>query len=76
VRGNIERTREVFTWPRVVEPLARLAALGGGVVEPPRPVAKATTRYAVLALQAYMARRGLVGGARDLYRILRRPPLP
>ena len=76
VRRNVEQAREAFAWPRVIEPLARLASLPGRVVEPPHPAATTTVRYGALALRALLLRRGLLGGAREAYRILRRPPVP
>ncbi len=76
VRRNVESIRERFAWPRVVEPLARLADLPGGAVEPPRGVATKAYRYLGYGLQTVMLRRGVVGGAAEVYRILRRPPVP
>jgi glycosyltransferase involved in cell wall biosynthesis len=76
VRRNVELAREEFTWPRVVEPLARLASLPGGAVRPHRNVAATASRYLAVGLETIVRRRGLAGGARDVYRILRRPPVP
>ncbi len=76
VRRNVEMTREEFTWPRVVEPLARLASLPGGAVRPSRNVSATAYRYLGVGLETVVRRRGLAGGARDVYRILRRPPVP
>ena len=76
VRSNVERAREQFTWPRVVEPLARLASLPGGAVQPPGNVAALTYRYLGAGLETVVRRNGLRGGARDVYRVLRRPPVP
>ncbi|HEX6679666.1 MAG TPA: glycosyltransferase family 4 protein, partial [Gaiellaceae bacterium] len=76
VRRNVEGIRERFAWPRVVEPLVRLADLPGGAVEPPRGVAAKAYRYLGYGLQTVMLRRGVVGGAAEVYRILRRPPVP
>jgi glycosyltransferase involved in cell wall biosynthesis len=76
VRRNVETMRAEFAWPRVVEPLARLASLPGGRVEPPHPVAPMTYRYLGAALQAVAMREGLSGGAREVVRVLRRPPVP
>ena len=76
VRRNIEQTRESFAWPDVVEPLARLAALPGAALESPlRPLPR-TVRYSAAALQAVLLRNGVRAGARETYRILRRPPVP
>jgi glycosyltransferase involved in cell wall biosynthesis len=76
IRRNVEAVRAEFAWPTVVAPLARLASLPGGRVEPPHPVAPMTYRYLGLALQSVAFREGLAGGAREVYRILRRPPVP
>jgi glycosyltransferase involved in cell wall biosynthesis len=76
VRRNIELAREEFTWPKVVEPLARLASLPGGAVRPPGNVAALAYRYLGAGLETVVRRDGLRGGARDVYRVLRRPPVP
>jgi glycosyltransferase involved in cell wall biosynthesis len=76
VRRNVEHAREAFLWPRVVEPLARLADIPGGVVETPPLAGALTVRYNLLALRTILLRRGLVGGARETMRLLRRPPVP
>jgi glycosyltransferase involved in cell wall biosynthesis len=76
VRRNTEQAREAFAWPRVVEPLARLAALPGRALEPPRHPAPTTVRYSAAALQAVLLRNGLRRGAREAFRILRRPAVP
>jgi glycosyltransferase involved in cell wall biosynthesis len=76
MRRNVERAREQFTWPRVVEPLARLASLPGGAVRPPGSVAALAYRYLGAGLETVVRRDGLRGGARDVYRVLRRPPVP
>jgi hypothetical protein len=76
VHHNVERAREQFTWPRVVEPLARLASLPGGAIQPPGHVAALTYRYLGAGLETVVRRNGLRGGARDVYRVLRRPPVP
>jgi len=76
VRGNVDLAREEFTWPRVVEPLARLASLPGGAVRPPGNVSAMTYRYLGAGLETVVRRDGLRSGARDVYRILRRPPVP
>ena len=76
VRANVEHVREEFAWPTLVEPLARLASLPGGVIEPSRNVAAMAYRYLGLGLESVVRRHGLAGGARDVYRILRRPPVP
>jgi glycosyltransferase involved in cell wall biosynthesis len=76
VRRNIEHAREAFAWPRVTEPLARLAALPGRAFEPRQRSAALTVRYGVAALGAVLFRRGVLAGTREVYRILRRPPVP
>jgi glycosyltransferase involved in cell wall biosynthesis len=76
VKRNVEQARNEFAWPNVIEPLARLASLPGGPVKPPRSVGTMAYRYLALALQAVVLRRGLLGGARDVYRVLRKPPVP
>jgi glycosyltransferase involved in cell wall biosynthesis len=76
VRRNVERARDQFTWSRVVEPLARLASLPGGAVRPPGNVAALAYRYLGAGLETVVRRDGLRGGARDVYRVLRRPPVP
>jgi glycosyltransferase involved in cell wall biosynthesis len=76
VRRNVEQAREQFSWPRVVEPLARLASLPGGAVRPPGNVAALAYRYLGAGLETVVRRDGLRGGARDVYRVLRRPPVP
>jgi glycosyltransferase involved in cell wall biosynthesis len=76
VRRNVGQIREEFTWSRVVEPLIRLASLPGGAVQPRRPVAPMAYRYLGLALENVVRRHGLAGGTRDVYRIMRRPPVP
>ena len=35
-----------------------------------------TVRYNALALSSILLRNGLGGGAREVYRLLRRPPVP
>jgi glycosyltransferase involved in cell wall biosynthesis len=76
VRRNVEHVRESFAWSRVVEPLSRLVALPGRVLAPPRHPAPRTVRYSAAALQAVLLRNGLRAGAREAYRILRRPAVP
>jgi glycosyltransferase involved in cell wall biosynthesis len=76
VQANIEREREAFFWPRVIEPLARLAGLPRGEVETRRSATTLSVQHNALALEAVLLRHGLVGGARDVVRILRRPPVP
>ena len=77
VQRNIERERQAFAWPRVIEPLARLCALPGGALDRRRVgVAAMTVQYNALALSSILLRRGAVGGAREVYRLLRRPPVP
>jgi glycosyltransferase involved in cell wall biosynthesis len=76
VRRNVEAARAQFAWPNVVEPLARLVAVPGGRVNPPHPVAPMTYRYLAAALQAVALREGVSGGAREVWRVLRRPPVP
>lgn len=76
VTRNVEQARGEFAWPKVIEPLERLASLAGGRVKPPRNVSMMAYRYLALALQTVVLRRGLVGGARDVYSVLRKPPVP
>jgi glycosyltransferase involved in cell wall biosynthesis len=76
IRRNLERVRERFTWPRVIEPLVRLAGLPARVVESPHRAAALTVRYAGTALGAVLLRGGVVDGTREAYRLLRRPPVP
>jgi glycosyltransferase involved in cell wall biosynthesis len=76
VRLNLEQVRDRFAWPRVVEPLVRLAAARGRVVESSHRAAALTARYAANALGAVLLRDGLLDGTREAYRILRRPPVP
>jgi glycosyltransferase involved in cell wall biosynthesis len=76
VRGNVQLAREEFTWPSVVEPLLRLASLPGGAVRPAGNVAAKAYQYLGVGVETVMRRRGLAGGARDVYRILRRPRVP
>jgi glycosyltransferase involved in cell wall biosynthesis len=76
IQRNIEHAREAFVWPRVTEPLARLAALPGGAVKQAHRPAVLTARYGAVALLTFLLRRGVLGGSRDVYRILRRPPVP
>ena len=76
VRRNIELARQDFTWPKLVEPLARIASLPGGAVRPPGNVAALAYRYLGAGLETVVRGNGLRGGARDVYRILRRPPVP
>jgi len=76
VRRNVEAARAQFAWPNVIEPLARLVAVPGGRVDPPHPVAPMTYRYLASALQAVALREGVSGGAREVWRVLRRPPVP
>src|SRR6266508_3161432 len=75
VRRNLEPVREAFAWPRVIEPLARLADGPRDFAEP-QSSAVTTIRYGATALRAVLLRRGLREGARDAYRVLRRPPVP
>jgi glycosyltransferase involved in cell wall biosynthesis len=76
VRRNVELARQDFTWPKVVEPLARIASLPGGAVRPPGNVAALAYRYLGAGLETVVRGDGLRCGARDVYRILRRPPVP
>jgi glycosyltransferase involved in cell wall biosynthesis len=76
VRQNVERVREDFAWPRVVEPLARLASLPGAEFRPARSVGPLAFGYLGLGLETVFRRRGLRGGVQDVYRILRRPQVP
>jgi glycosyltransferase involved in cell wall biosynthesis len=76
LRRNVEKVRGHFAWPRVVEPLARLASLPGGDFKPGRNVGALAFGYLGLGLETTVRRRGLAGGAQDVYRILRRPPVP
>jgi glycosyltransferase involved in cell wall biosynthesis len=75
VRRNLEHIREAFAWPRVIAPLARLADGRRHFVKP-QSSAVTTVRYGATALRAVLLRRGLREGARDAYRVLRRPPVP
>src|SRR6266545_4199881 len=75
VRRNLEPVREAFAWPRVIEPLARLADGPRDFAEP-QSSAVTTIRYGATALRAVLLRRGLREGARDAYRVLRRPLSP
>jgi glycosyltransferase involved in cell wall biosynthesis len=75
ITRNLEQIRQRFAWPRVVEPLARLAEVPGRVTDP-QSSALTTLRYGVTALRAVLLRTGLREGARDAYRVLRRPPVP
>jgi glycosyltransferase involved in cell wall biosynthesis len=76
VRRNVEQVRDSFAWPNVVEPLARLAALPGAAVEPLHNSVPRTVRYSAAALEAVLLRNGVRAGAREAYRILRRPAVP
>jgi glycosyltransferase involved in cell wall biosynthesis len=76
VRANVEQAREAFAWPRVVEPLLRLVALPGAVIDPPRRAGAMTLHYNTLALGSILLRRGVLGGARETVRLIRRPPVP
>jgi glycosyltransferase involved in cell wall biosynthesis len=76
VRRNLEQVRQQFAWPRVVEPLVRLAALPGREVESRLRAEVLTVRYAASALGAVLLRGGVFDGTRQAYRILRRPPVP
>ncbi len=76
VRRNLEQVREEFAWPRVIQPLVRLAALPGRTVESPYRAAALTVRYGSTALGAVLLRGGVRDGAREVYRVLRRPPVP
>jgi len=76
VRRNVERVRSDFAWRNVVEPLARLASLPGGGVPTRQSVPGATSRYFAVALEAVLRRRGVTGTAAEVYRALRRPPVP
>jgi glycosyltransferase involved in cell wall biosynthesis len=76
VRANVEQARETFAWPRVVEPLLRLVALPGAVIDPPRRAGAMTLHYNTLALGSILLRRGVLGGARETARLIRRPPVP
>jgi glycosyltransferase involved in cell wall biosynthesis len=76
VRRNVEEAREDFTWPKVVDPLARLAARPGRVITKPRSGAMMSARYGVLALGKVLLRGGVLEGLREAYQVLRRPPVP
>jgi glycosyltransferase involved in cell wall biosynthesis len=75
VRRNVADAREGFAWPNVIRPLARLAALSTSVYRP-HSSAATTVRYGAVAIQEVLLRSGLHGGAREVYRALRRPPVP
>ena len=76
VRQNVEEAREAFSWARVVEPLARLAARSERSVEPPRSPTAAALRYSAAALGTVLLGHGLLGGAREVLRVRRNPPVP
>jgi glycosyltransferase involved in cell wall biosynthesis len=76
VRRNVEQARGAFAWPRVVEPLARLAELPERVVEGSRSVPTTTIRYSAAALRTLWRSHGVVGAVRQLQGIARRPPVP
>ena len=76
VRRNVEEAREDFTWPKVVDPLARLAARPGRVITKPRSGAMMSARYGVLAFGKVLLRGGVLEGLREAYQVLRRPPVP
>ena len=77
IEANVAATRSELTWPRVSEPLARLAALERSPARAPRRAAAATTyRYFAIALENVLRRYGVAGGAREVSRILRKPPVP
>jgi glycosyltransferase involved in cell wall biosynthesis len=77
VTRNVEGVREAFVWPRAIEPLARMCSLPSRALGRQRPtVAALTLRYNALALSSIVLRNGLRGGAREVYRLLRRPPVP
>jgi glycosyltransferase involved in cell wall biosynthesis len=76
VRRNVELAREEFAWPRVVEPLVRLALLPGCAVEAAHRRTALTVQYGAFALSEVLLRRGLVGGVREAVGILRRPAVP
>jgi glycosyltransferase involved in cell wall biosynthesis len=71
---NLEPVREAFAWPRVVEPLTRLAAAGDRVEPQYSPAA--TLRYGAAALRAVVLSHGVFGAVRELNRVFRRPPVP
>jgi glycosyltransferase involved in cell wall biosynthesis len=75
-QARIAATREEFTWPRVVEPLARL--LSEPLPEsrfPPR-VAPTMVRYLWSGLTGTIRDRGLVRTAEGIAGVLRRPDVP
>jgi len=76
VRRNVEEARKDFTWPKVVDPLARLAARPGRVITKPRSGAMMSARYGVLAFGKVLLRGGVLEGLREAYQVLRRPPVP
>jgi glycosyltransferase involved in cell wall biosynthesis len=76
VQRRIAETREEFTWPRVVEPLAQL--LSEPLPEsrfPPR-VASTMARYLWSGLTGTIRDRGVVRTAEGIAGVLRRPDVP
>jgi len=75
-QARIAETREEFTWPRVVEPLAEL--LAGPLPQsrfPPR-VAPTMVRYLWSGLTGTIRDRGVVRTAEEIAGVLRRPDVP
>ena len=74
-KQRIAAEREAFLWPRVVEPLADLLAAPLPPAYPPKIVAS-LFEYAWAALAGTVRRRGLLGTAREVAGVLRRPDVP
>ena len=75
-KQRIAAEREAFLWPRVVEPLADLLA---GPLPParyPPKIVASLFEYAWAALAGTVRRRGLLGTAREVAGVLRRPDVP
>ncbi|MDQ3777656.1 MAG: glycosyltransferase [Actinomycetota bacterium] len=76
VQANVEQTRPQFTWPVVVEPLARFAAEPGAPVHGDRSVTLMVVRYLGLAVRSVALRFGIRGVLRHAFQVLFRPRVP
>jgi glycosyltransferase involved in cell wall biosynthesis len=75
-QARIDRTREEFTWPRVVEPLAQLLAEPLPESRFPPGVAPTMVRYLWAGLSGTVRDRGVAGTVEGIAGVLRRPDVP
>jgi glycosyltransferase involved in cell wall biosynthesis len=76
VQARIAETRDGFTWPRVVEPLAQLLSEPLPKSRFPPRVAPTMVRYLWAGLSGTVRDRGVAGTVEGIAGVLRRPDVP